>query len=245
MKLSSLKPVRYYFSSEKQLYHAINNIFGFYPGNIFLYKLAFLHRSARSETTGGSKINNERLEFLGDAVLDTVIADYLFKTFPLKDEGFLTEMRSKIVSRVSLNKLAQRLGLESLIQLETSSSNVYRSFQGDAFEALIGALYLDKGFRFTRHILLDRVIRQFFNMDELVSQESNYKSRMIEWSQKEKRQLNFMVKDEIGTGYRKQYVVEILVDGEAVAEGRDYSIKGAEQSASEKAWLRLNLDTTS
>lgn len=210
--------------------------------NIFLYKLAFVHRSAGTETCVGSKINNERLEFLGDAVLDAVIADYLFKTFPVKDEGFLTEMRSKIVSRASLNKLAQRLGLESLIQLEANSSNVYRSFQGDAFEALIGAMYLDKGFRFTRHILLERVIRQFFNIDELVSLESNFKSRMIEWSQKEKKQVTFVVTDEIGTGYRKQYVVDVLVEGISLAQGRDYSIKGAEQNASEKAWAKLNLE---
>lgn len=175
MKLPCFKPVRYFFSSEKHLYHAINNIFGFYPGNIFLYKLAFLHKSAGAETSGGSKVSNERLEFLGDAILDAVIADYLFKTFPVKEEGFLTEMRSKIVSRVSLNKLAQKLGLEALIQLEANSTNVYRSCQGDAFEALIGAIYLDKGFRFTRHILLDRVINQFFNIDDLVNQEVNFK----------------------------------------------------------------------
>jgi ribonuclease III len=244
LKVSCVKPVRYYFSSEKHLYHAIKNIFGFYPENIFLYKLAFLHKSLGTETPSGSKINNERLEFLGDAVLDAVVADYLFKTFPLKDEGFLTETRSKIVSRVSLNRLAQRLGLETLIQLVANSSNVYRSFQGDAFEALIGAIYLDKGFRFTRCIILDRVIKQFFNIDELVNLELNFKSRMIEWSQKEKRQISFVVKDEIGSGYRKQYVVEILVDGESLAQGQDYSIKGAEQNAAEKAWINLTGELT-
>lgn len=240
MKFPVFKPVRYYLSSEKHLYHAIKNIFGFYPGNIFLYKLAFLHRSVGTETSAGSKLNNERLEFLGDAVLDTVIADYLFKTFPVKDEGFLTEMRSRIVSRASLNKLAQRLGLDMLIQLVANSTNVYRSCQGDAFEALIGAMYLDKGFRFTRHILLERVIRQFFNMDDLVNQEVNFKSRVIEWSQKEKKSVSFIVKDEIGSGYRKQYIVEILLGGETLARGQDYSIKGAEQSAAEKAWMKLN-----
>jgi ribonuclease III len=235
-----VKPVRYYFSSDKELYHAIKNIFGFYPGNIFLYKLAFVHRSVSTETSAGSRINNERLEFLGDAVLDAVIADYLFKTFPVKDEGFLTETRSKIVSRASLNKLAQKLGLQNLIRLESSSTNVYKSFQGDAFEALIGAMYLDKGFRFTRTVILERVIRNFFNIDEIVLQESNYKSRMIEWSQKEKKQITFAVTDEIGTGYRKLYVVDILIDGEPRAQGRDHSIKGAEQAAAEKAWNILN-----
>jgi ribonuclease-3 len=108
-----------------------------------LYKLAFLHRSAGQECVNGVKINNERLEFLGDAILDAVVADYLFKTFPLKDEGFLTEMRSKLVSRTQLNKLTQRMGFDHLIQLDTSSAGVFRSFKGDAFEALIGAIYLD------------------------------------------------------------------------------------------------------
>ena len=243
MELHLFAPVRYHFSRDKILYQAIKNIFGFYPGNIFLYKLAFLHKSVGTETSDGSKVNNERLEFLGDAVLDAVIADYLFKTFPVKDEGFLTEMRSKIVSRVSLNKLAQRLGLDMLIQLVANSTNVYRSCQGDAFEALIGAIYLDKGFRFTRQILLDRVITHFFNIDDLVNQEVNFKSRVIEWSQKEKKQISFVVADEIGSGYRKQYVVDILLDGETLAQGRDYSIKGAEQSAAEKAWNKLTAES--
>lgn len=240
MNIPGLKPFRYYLSSEKQLYLSIKNIFGFYPGNIFLYKLAFIHKSAGSGTSAGSKLNNERLEFLGDAVLDAVIADYLFKTFPVKDEGFLTEMRSKIVSRVSLNRLAQRLGLDKLIQLEANSSNVYRSCQGDALEAILGAMYLDKGFRFTRNILLERVVKQFIDIDELVNHEVNFKSRMIEWTQKEKRQICFLVTDEIGTGYRKQYVVEIQLDGVPVAKGQDYSIKGAEQNAAEKAWNKLS-----
>jgi len=185
-------------------------------------------------------MNNERLEFLGDAILDAIIADYLFKTFPLRDEGFLTEMRSKIVSRVQLNKLSQKLGMETLIKLNPNSSNHYRSFQGDAFEALIGAIYLDKGYRFTKRVLLDRIIKQYFNIDELINHEMNYKSRMIEWAQKEKKQLLFQVVEEIGTGYKKLYVVEIIVDELPVGKGQDYSIKGAEQLAAEKAWISLN-----
>jgi len=234
-----LKPVRYYFSSEKSLYHSIKNIFGFYPDNIFLYKLAFIHKSAGSGTLRGVRVNNERLEFLGDAILDAVVADYLFKTFPLKDEGFLTEMRSKIVSRAQLNKLSQKLGLETLIRLDSGASGAFRSVQGDAFEALVGAMYLDKGYQFTRTILLENIIRQYFNINELVTQEVNFKSRMIEWSQKEKKQLVFNMVSETGSGYQKQYIVEILVDGTVLAQGRDYSIKGAEQGAAEKAWAQI------
>lgn len=233
-------PVRYFFSTEKHLYQAIKNIFGFYPRNIFLYRLAFLHKSAGEENVRGVKINNERLEFLGDAILDAITADYLFKTFPTKDEGFLTEMRSKIVSRVQLNKLSQKLGLEKLVRLDSGSNNIYRSFQGDAFEALIGAMYLDRGYAFTRHILLERVIKHYFDINELVNLESNFKSRMIEWAQKEKKQLTFVVVEETGTGYKKQYIIELLVDNIALSRGQDYSIKGAEQNAAEKAWNNIN-----
>jgi len=241
------KPVRTLSSSDKPLYLAIKNIFGFYPRNIYLYKLAFLHKSAGSVTIQGMQMNNERLEFLGDAILDAVTADYLFRTFPLKDEGFLTEMRSKIVSRVQLNKLSRKIGLDHLIQLEPGSSNVYRSYQGDAFEALIGAMYLDKGYRFTHDILIEKVIKHYFDIDELIQQEMNYKSRIIEWGQKEKKQILFKVLDEKGSGYRKQYIVEVLIDEIPVAQGMDFSIKRAEQNAAEKAWNKLaeNMESAS
>ncbi len=239
MSFLHLRPVKYYFSSDKSLYESIHDIFGYYPNNIFLYKLAFLHKSAGQDSLGGLKVNNERLEFLGDAVLDAVAADYLFKTFPLKDEGFLTEMRSKIVSRVQLNRIAQKMGLNKLVQLDTGSSNQYKSFQGDALEAVIGAMYLDKGYVYTRKVLLERLIRHYFNIDDLVNQEVNFKSKMIEWSQRRKKQVTFIVIDESGTGYKKLYNVEIQVDSVPIATGQDYSIKGAEQLAAEKAWAKI------
>jgi ribonuclease III len=240
----NFKPVRYYLSSDRQLYHSIRNIFGFYPGNIFLYKLAFIHKSAKSELVQGVKVNNERLEFLGDAVLDAIIADYLFKTFPLKDEGFLTEMRSKIVSRSQLNKLSAKLGMEKLIRLDTNAMNQYRSLQGDALEALIGAIYLDKGYKFTKKVLLERIVKQHFDIDELITQEVNFKSRMIEWAQREKKRIVFQILRETGTGYKKQYIVELLIDDLPVSQGQDYSIKGAEQLAAEKAWNKLLSETS-
>jgi len=239
----NFRPVRYYLSSDRHLYNSIKNIFGFYPGNIFLYKLAFLHRSAGSEIIQGVRLNNERLEFLGDAILDAITADYLFKTFPLKDEGFLTEMRSKIVSRAQLNKLSMKLGMEKLIQLDQNSSNQYRSMQGDAFEALIGAIYLDKGYDFTKKVLVERIIKHYYNIDELISQEVNFKSRMIEWAQKEKKRIAFQVLQETGSGFKKQYIVELLIDDSPLSQGQDFSIKGAEQLASEKAWIKLTPDS--
>ena len=243
MAFLNFKPAHYYFSSDKHLYQAIKDIFGFFPGNIFLYKLAFLHRSAGSEIVHGVKVNNERLEFLGDAILDAIIADYLFKTFPIKDEGFLTEMRSKIVSRAQLNKLSLRLGMEKLIQLDQNSLNQYRSLQGDAFEAIVGAIYLDKGYEFTKKVLLERIIKLYFDIDELIDHEMNYKSRVIEWAQKEKKRIAFQIVQEIGAGYKKQYIVELLVDDNPLSRGQDYSIKGAEQLASEKAWTTLSSET--
>ena len=240
MKFRSSKTVTFSKSSEKQLKNAIKNIFGFNPGNIFLYHLAFLHKSATQETINGVKVNNERLEFLGDAILDAVAADYLFKTFPTRDEGFLTEMRSKLVSRVTLNKLSRKMGIDNLIQLDTSSTGTLRSFMGDAFEALVGAMYLDKGYDFTKKILLERIIQHYFDIDELVTQEVNFKSRIIEWAQKEHKQVQFLVIEETGSGYKKQYIVELMMDDSPLSQGQDFSIKGAEQIAAEKAWQKIN-----
>ena len=230
-----LRPIRFYLSKEKLFYEAIRNIFGFYPGNIFLYKLAFRHKSQAEELLNGVRISNERLEFLGDTVLSTVVADYLFRMFPFKDEGFLTEMRSKIVSRAQLNKLSLRLGVDQLIIHTQDTSNVYRSIKGDAFEAIIGAMYLDKGYTFTRKVLINRVIKNNFDLNELINTDVNYKSKLIEWSQKEKKNTEFVVVQEVGTGYHKQYVVDVVVNSEVAGTGRDYSIKGAEQNAAMKA----------
>lgn len=243
MRFRTLKTVHSDTHSDKHLKHAIKNIFGFRPGNIFLYRLAFTHKSASQETIKNLRVDNERLEFLGDAILDAIAADFLFRTFPAKDEGFLTEMRSRLVSRAQLNKLSQKMGVDNLIMLENSSSGIFRSFKGDAFEALIGAIYLDKGFNFTRKIILKRVIGHYFDMDDLVNQEVNFKSKIIEWAQKEKKQMTFNVLEEIGSGYKKQYLVELVVEGEPIARGQDYSIKGAEQSASQKACQKINAES--
>ena len=135
-----LKTIRTYFSENRTLLFCIKNIFGFYPGNIFLYKLALRHRSVAKETLNGLRLSNERLEYLGDAVLSSVVADFLFKRFPYKDEGFLTEIRSRIVSRSKLNKLGQKLGLNKLILSNTESKNQCKYISGDAFEAFIDAL---------------------------------------------------------------------------------------------------------
>lgn len=232
--------LRAFFSVDKELSYAIKNIFGFVPGNIFLYQLAFRHKSVASESVNGHKLSNERLEYLGDAILSAVVADYLFKKFPYKNEGFLTEMRSKIVSRASLNKLSQKMGVDKLVNLNGDGKSVFKSANGDAFEALIGAIYLDKGFAFTRTIVINRIIEMHLDIDTLQNSDFNFKSKLLEWGQKEKQSVEFAVAAELGEGFKKQYLIHIRVNGAVVAEAKDYSIKGAEQLAAEKTWLSLS-----
>lgn len=232
LKFGFLKAI---LSSDRKLYFKLRNIFGYYPENISLYQLAFRHKSLAKKQNNGNKISNERLEFLGDAILDAVIADYLFKLFPYKDEGFLTQMKSKIVSRSNLNKLSAKLGIDKLIQCSQDCGPHYKSMKGDAFEAFIGALYLDKGFSFTRRIIVNRIIRLHIHIDELVAVDLNYKSRLLEWVQREKKTLEFKVVEEVGTGYNKQYIVESYIDSVLYGRGQDFSIKAAEQQAAEKS----------
>jgi len=235
--LKLISPISGILSKDKKLNNFIKNVFGYHPGNILLYKLALCHKSASTEEIKGIKINNERLEYLGDAILSAVVADYLFKKFPSRDEGFLTEMRSRLVSRDNLNKLSEKIGIHKFVK--ASASNVYRSINGDAFEAFVGAIFLDKGFNFAKKVLVNRIIKFHIDIDEMENKDQNYKSRLIEWAQKEKKQVEFVVLEETGTGYNKQYIVEVLIDKQLSGTGRDYSIKKAEQNAAEKALMLI------
>ncbi len=230
-----------YFSTDKALICSIKNIFGFYPGNVSLYKLAFLHKSVAVEQNG-HKVSNERMEYLGDAVLSSIVADYLFKKFPYKEEGFLTEMRSKLVSREQLNKLSRRIGLAKFIQSNQDSKSFFRSMEGDAFEAFIGAIYIDKGYNFTKKIVINRIINVYFDIDELEKLEGNFKSKLIEWSQRERKTVEFNMVAEIGVGNTKQYIVEVKVNQNLYGTGQDFSIKGAEKIAAEKAYSTLLIE---
>jgi ribonuclease-3 len=234
--------LRIYFSADKQLYQSVKNILGYYPSNIHLYKLAFRHKSATTKKLNGIRLNNERLEYLGDAILSAIIADFLFKSFPYKNEGFLTEMRSKIVSRVSLNKLSIKLGLNQLIRMGTTPTSKAKSAGGDAFEALLGALYLDKGYNFTRKVIITRIVNVHFDIDQLIDSEISYKSKLNEWAQKQKRNAVFKVEEELGEKHKKQYLVAVVVDNVIIARSQDFSIKGAENLAAEKAWAVLQKD---
>jgi ribonuclease-3 len=227
------------FSKDKILYHAVKNLLGFYPRNIHLYKVALSHKSAPHVWLRNEQVNNERLEYLGDAVISSIVADYLYKRFPYKDEGFLTEMRARVVSRNRFNRLSLKMGLNKLIFHGKGNYTSSKSIYGDTFEALIGAIYLDRGYKFTKKILIHRIIDVHMDMDEIERINTNYKSRILEFAQKDKRQLEFKVVEEIGEGHRKQYLVELLLDNVPISRGLDFSIKAAEQVAAEKACEEL------
>ncbi len=237
--MSLLSSLRFYFSSDKVLRQSLKNIFGFYPGNVFLYKLALRHKSATIRYKGGYKINNERLEYLGDAVLGLLVADYLFKRFPFKSEGFLTDMRSKIVSRSSLNKLSDKLGLRNYMHIGPTEQVHSRAAGGDAFEAMVGAIYLDKGYKRTKKILIHSILNVHFDLDKLQKEEISYKSKMIEWAQKTKHHLEFFLEEEKQKG-KTRYNVITKINEKPYGSACDYTIKGAENLAAEKTWLKLS-----
>ena len=219
---------------------AIRNIFGFKPKNISLYRLAFRHKSLAIPESNGHRHSNERLEYLGDAVLGSCIADFLFKKFPYKDEGFLTEIRSRIVSRQNLNHLSRRLGIDKLVQTSRDNQTVGTSILGDAFEAFVGAMYLDKGYRFTCKVIIQKIIQNHLDLDDLVEKEINFKSKLIEWAQKEKHEIDFNVASEMEDGKKtKIYTITLSIDKSVVATGKDFSIKKAEQNAAAIAWEKL------
>jgi ribonuclease-3 len=206
--------------------------------------MAFRHRSVAVELKNGTKNSNERLEFLGDAILGSVVAELLFKMYPYKDEGFLTEMRSKIVSRSNLNQLAKRLGLDELIEFDTrilSYSNKQGSLLGDTFEAMIGAIYMDKDYDFTRDFLLTRIIKPHVDIHTLELTETNFKSKLIEWCQRHNKDISFDIIPNAEGENSKLFTVQVTVDGEICGTGRDYNKKNAEKLAAEKSCEFLNI----
>ena len=225
--------------ADKALYDYIHNILGFYPKNIALYRVAFTHKSVASEMVGSYHVNNERMEYLGDAVLSTAVADYLFHTYPTQPEGFLTEMRSRIVSRASLNKLSDKLGFAAYIRHTPDVGGNAHSMGGNAIEALMGAIYLDRGFDFAKHIIIDRIVRIHIDLEQLQTTDVNFKSKLLEWSQKNKKNASFKMLEETGESHKKEFHVQVVIDGQPYADAIDRSIRGAEQLAAEKTWKQM------
>lgn len=229
------------FSRKDKFSKDIKNIVGFYPNDVFLYQKSLVHKSAVHDSSTEFDESNERLEFLGDAILGAIVAEYLYEKFPTRDEGFLTKMRSKIVSRQSLNSLAIKIGLDALIIARLDRNSKTESIYGNAFEAIIGAIYLDKGLDVCESFLLNKVIKPFVSLDKLENNETNFKSRIIEWAQKEKEELTFEIIQEYGEGRNKEFEAAIILGGKQTTTGRDKSKKAAEQEAARKLCTELGV----
>ncbi len=228
----------------------LKSLLGFSPGNVALYDQAFRHNSYINPNTPAASsgvMSNERLEFLGDAILDCIVAEMLFMTYPTKGEGFLTETRSKIVSREKLGELALKMGLDELIQYGKGLNNnrqVMRSLAGNALEALIGAIYLDKGYNTTKKFVQKRILKNHLDVNEIAQVEVNFKSRLIEWSQKNRKEINFELVSEVQNGKARLYKMKVSIDGEDVGVGEDFSKKKAEQIAAKQACETLQVITS-
>ena len=223
-------------STDKELKRYFRNIFGCRIYHPDLFKVALLHRSMSAEHAVFGRINNERLEYLGDAILGAVMADFLFRKYPLESEGVLTQMRSKLVNRARLNTLARKLGLDNMVRIDGHISSVYAN--GNAFEAVVGAIYLDQGYKKTQEIIIKHIYLTHLDIDSIYDEEDDYKSRILIWAQKQRRVISFQnepTKDEKDKLYRSG----VVLDGEEVAFGLGFSVKKAEQLAAEKAWTFL------
>lgn len=202
------------------------------------------HTSIGAESRKGFIESNERLEYLGDAVLSMIVAEFLFNKFPFQDEGFLTEIRARIVNRESLNQLARKIGLAEIIEYNSNSNkggNSFKSIYGDALEALIGAVFLDKGYKLCRTFILKKLVIPHFDIEKLIHTETNFKSKIIEWSQKENKTLKFEVKEVDSDKKFKKFEAQVIVSNKSVAIGYGLSKKKAEQDAAEKSCLKLKI----
>ena len=219
-------------SPDQQLLLQLEHLLGFTPKHISYYRLALMHRSRPEEVSD----SNERLEFLGDAILGAIIAEYLFKKYPSQNEGYLTELRSRIVRRETMNNVALRMGLNKLVQYNQNDRGLSRShIFGNALEALIGAVYLDQGFIKTRKFILNQMVREYIDLDTMESTDTNYKNKLLSWAQRNNKELSFDTIDEKTEGTRKLFTVGIMLDGELVASGTGYNKKEAGQVAAQKA----------
>ncbi len=219
---------------------AIAQITGLAPDNVHLYQLAFTHTSFARQNQNGNQETNERLEFLGDAILGSVVAEYLFKKYPYKDEGFLTEIRSRMVNRESLNNLAVRVGLHSLIKVDNLSGVTRHKFiNGNALEALVGAVYLDKGYKDSKDFILKKLIKPHFDLHQLTTTTSNFKSKLIEWAQGQNQSIRFEITAQKQSGSTVEFTAAVVVNDEILAQGSGLSKKKAEQAAAEKSMAVL------
>lgn len=235
-----LQRVKLFSSSRKEFYLFLKEILGFYPQNLKLYDLAFIHKSASTVDSQGNLVNNERLEYLGDAILGAIIADFLYNRFPQEDEGFLTKTRSKLVNRTFLTKLTYDMGLNVFIDSNTTKNIDKSHIYGDALEALIGAIYLDKDYQTTKYFVTKRILSQFVNLNEIEQSDSNFKSQLIEWSQKNKKELKFETTEELNEKSKQpKFIAVVEIDNMQVGKGTGTSKKEAQQNAARQTLEKL------
>ena len=233
--------IRLPFRKEKELFSSLKDILGFYPHNINLYKQALLHKSMGRRNEKGRPLNNERLEFLGDAVLSAVVGDIVFRHFEGKREGFLTNTRSKLVSRNTLGKLAQEMGIDQLVKSSdhSTSHNSYKN--GNAFEALVGAIYLDRGYDACMRFVEKRILAQVINIDKVAYKEVNFKSKLLEWSQKNRVRMEFRDLEQTKDSQTGSpvFTTQVFIEGVEGCKGTGYSKKESHQNASKETLQRL------
>jgi ribonuclease-3 len=217
----------------------ITTILGFKPKNIEIYKKAFLHRSANQKDEQGNPMNYERLEFLGDAMLGTIISFHLYKEVPAGDEGYLTKMRSKIVSRKHLNELGKDLNLIRYVESRIPKSHFGDNIHGNVFEALVGAIYLDRGYNYCAKFINERVIEPYVDIEQLEGKVISYKSLLIEWCQKQKKDFKYNIYEDTGNDPLKHFAVKFSINGKVLAKARATSKKKAEEKASKRAFFVL------
>ncbi|MEY4107749.1 MAG: hypothetical protein RL181_2091 [Bacteroidota bacterium] len=230
-----------FLSRDKTFVEKLIPLLGFTPTNLGIFKLAFSHRSSNGEQAKGyAHQNNERLEFLGDAVLGAIVAEYLFKKYPDSDEGFLTKMRSKIVKRNSLNRLGDKMGLDFFLS-EHNNLRLSKSMLGNAVEALVGAIYLERGYHQTKIFVVQNILRKYLDIHELERVDDNYKSQLLEWCQKNGQSISYKLVARYKYEKRDRFKVAVLVNGSRMGIADDFNKKSAEQTASGKAMLALGI----
>jgi ribonuclease-3 len=227
-------PDKWTFSSR------LRKILGVRPGNLRIYEIAFIHRSASCTLPDGNKVNNERLEYLGDAILNAILSDFLFEKFPDATEGFMTKIRARIVNREVLNQLAFSMGINEILVSNISSNHSTRNLSGNAFEALLGAVFLDKGFKKTKKLFIKNVLNKYLDLNQIVNTDTDYKSLVFEWVQKNKVNLIFTYNEEFDFNLKKSvFSTTLFLNKEEFAKGQGTSKKEAEQEASSLAWRRI------
>ena len=245
MLRNQIDKIRLLFRKDKESYFCFYKILGFYPRYIQLYQQALLHKSTSIRSEKGRPLNNERLEFLGDAILDAIVGDIVYKHFEGRREGFLTNTRSKIVQRETLNKLAVEIGLDKLVKYSTRSSSHNSYMYGNAFEAFIGAIYLDQGYERCKRFMEEKIFKNYIDLDKMSRKEVNFKSKLIEWSQKSKVEVSFeLIEQFLDEDYNPMFHTEIRIEGISAGKGTGYSKKESQQNAAQAALKKIKNDAS-